>query len=599
MLSKFKAVSMRFKILLSCIVCMILALVLQTIMFQRSSSGIIYAQAQEISKSTMSNLQDELYAFNKSIENSLIKIYTQEEFMRDLSNQQTTENLEHAPLAYDLAHNAFIPSQNMVALYIYTADNELVSSYRHAQTPKYNYPEDIFNDNMKIDTKILDEYLTSDERTMLITSYYNTSREVNLIRYVLKIYRNTTDFIGYVVCDIDPKPLIRIVDKYRYSSGQIIWLQPDNDKVAFSNGRQNPYENPAYLSITQTIEQNIHDLDSRSFDSGYELFSVNGYKYNFTAYSLMPQTILMLNQIAVRDSAILVLLLIILLFSFVFIIVSNSLTKPLTYVVGTMSRIKDGETSLRLKKMRMDEIGILGQEFNDMLDETERLIKAQYETQMLVDDAKYKALQAQVNPHFLYNTLDTMSGISMSQNCPMVSTLCKALSNIFRYSLDMDEPYATLESEILHIKNYMYVMNVRMNNSIQLKFDVDSSLLQEKIPRLSIQPLVENAVNHGLKNKRGEKEIIIGAKREDKFLTIFVEDNGTGMDAAELNERMRHSVTDALTKSSSVGLDNINARLKLLYSDEYGVIAESDGKTGSRVNVRMPAVLTEEAQNGE
>ena len=343
MLLKFKSVSMRFKILLSCIGCMILALVLQTVLFQHSSSGIIYAQAKEISKSTMNNLQDEIYAFNKSIENSLIKVYNEKEFIRDLSYQQAVDNQQYVSLAYDLAHNAFIPSQNMVALYIYASGHELISSYRHAQTPKYNYPEDVFSDRMKVNTEKLDEFIDSDERIMLITSYFNTSRQINLIRYVLKIYRNTTDYIGYIVCDVDPKPLIRIVDKYRYSDGQIIWLQPDKDKVALLNGQQDYHMNPVYLSITESVEHGVLALDLRNLGSGYELFSVNGYKYNFTAYSLMPQTILMLNQNAVRNNAIFVLILILFLFSLVFIIISNSLTKPLTYVVTTMSRIKSGE----------------------------------------------------------------------------------------------------------------------------------------------------------------------------------------------------------------------------------------------------------------
>lgn len=599
MLYKFKAVSMRFKILLSCLGCMILALVFQTILFQRSSSEIIYAQAHEISASTMSNLQDELYTFNKSIENSLIKIYNQKEFIRDLSYGLINENPGYSQIAYDLAHNAFSPAQNLTALYVYTPGHSLISSYRHAQTPKYNYPGDIFDGSMKSNTDKIIEYSLSDNRVMMITSYYNTSRQTGLIRYVLKIYRNTSDFIGYIVCDIDPKPLLRIIETYRYSSEQIIWLQPDNDKVAISYGQQGYGRNPVYLSIAGTIERDGRVSGIKELDSGYELFMVNDYKYNFTAYSLMPQTVLKLNQTVLFNDMIFVLTLILVLFSLVFILISNSITKPLTYVVNTMNRIKNGETGLRLKKMRMDEIGVLGQEFNDMLDETERLIKVQYEAQMLVDNAKYKALQAQVNPHFLYNTLDTMSSIAMSQDCLTVSTLCKALSNIFRYSLDMGEPYATLENEILHIKNYMYVMNVRMNNSIRLQFDIDSPLLQASVPRLSIQPLVENAINHGLKNKRGSKEITVGAKLEDGILAVSVVDNGVGMKADEINERMKHSVTDALSKSSSVGLDNINARLKLLYGSEYGVSVESSASIGSRVSIRMPSVPAKEGQDDE
>lgn len=211
MFVKIKAVSMRFKILLSCVGCMILALVFQTLLFQRSSSEIIYAQAYEISSSTLSNLRDDLYTFNKSIENNLIKVYNQSEFIRGLAYNQAAENPQYSQMAYDLAYNAFNPSQNITALYIYTPEHTLISSYRHAQTPKYNYPEDIFSDSMKINTEILEEYALSDERVMLITSYYNTSRQVNLIRYVLKIYRNTSDFIGYIVCDTDPKPLLRLM----------------------------------------------------------------------------------------------------------------------------------------------------------------------------------------------------------------------------------------------------------------------------------------------------------------------------------------------------------------------------------------------------
>lgn len=327
-----RAVSMRLKILLSCIGCMILALVLQTVLFQRSSSRIIYSQAQEISSSTMNNLQDDMYTFNRSIENSLIKIYNQKEFVRDLSNNQTDGNLQYSQIAYDLAHNAFNPAQNMAALYVYAPGYRLISSYRHAQTPKYNYPEDIFDGGIKPETEKLDEYIRSDNRVMLITNYYNTSRQVSLIRYVLKIYRNTSDFIGFVVCDIDPKPMLRLMEKYRYSNGQIIWLQPDNDKVAVSDGQQDYEKNPVYMSIAGTVEQSGPASGAKELGNGYELFTAYGIKYNFTAYSLMPQTVLKLNQTALRNNTILMLILILLMFSLVFILISNSLTKPLTYV---------------------------------------------------------------------------------------------------------------------------------------------------------------------------------------------------------------------------------------------------------------------------
>jgi sensor histidine kinase YesM len=181
-----------------------------------------------------------------------------------------------------------------------------------------------------------------------------------------------------------------------------------------------------------------------------------------------------------------------------------------------------------------------------------------------------------------------MGGIAASQNCPIVVTLCKALSNIFRYNLNMEDSFATLEDEILHIKSYMYVMNVRMNGSILLDYRIDSALFRIKIPRLSIQPLVENAIQHGLKNTRREKKIQIGAERKKQMLLIWVWDNGVGMDADAMNRRLHILDRDVLQRGSSIGIDNINARIRLLYGANYGVLVESAIGEGSRVSICIP-----------
>lgn len=584
-----RPLSMRMKILLSCIVCMLLALALQTLLFYRSSSAIIYSQARQISGNTMENLQDDLYAFNKSVENSLIKIYNHSAFIRDLGFGTDALQLsgEYGQLTYDLSHSAFTPAQNLVALYLYTPDHSLISNYRHAQTPLYSYPEDIFQDEtVKADTDLVQRYVASDERVMLLTGYYNPHRDTPLVRYVLKIYRNAHEYIGYIVCDIDPKPFLRLMEKYRYSPEQVIWLQPQGDGVTLQVGQLQPGQQALFEDITGRVHAGQDPAAEAGGD--YTLFTAPQRKYNFAAYTLMPQALLQMNQAALLNNTLLVAGIIVVLLTVLFLIVSRSLTGPLTYVLQTMQRIKQGHTALRLKPMKQDEIGILGREFNDMLDETERLLKQDYESRLLLNDAKYKALQAQVNPHFLYNTLDTMGSIAGAQQCSTVSTLCHALSNIFRYSLNMQTPYSTLENEILHIKNYMYIMNVRTNHSIRMSINIDSALLECQMPRLSIQPLVENSIQHGLKNKRGSKDITIGARRSGQVLEVWVEDNGVGMDAAALNRRLAHSVADALQKNDSIGIDNINARAKLLYGPDYGVTVASEPGAGSRVTLRLP-----------
>jgi len=387
------------------------------------------------------------------------------------------------------------------------------------------------------------------------------------------------------------------MDKYVLSEDHVIWIQPVGDRPALTVG---PAENNQdFLRFSQSIlSASAYEEFQDNPDSRYRLFVEPQRNYEFTAYSLLPTSILVMNQNALLSNTVIVVGLIVILFFFLFLLVSRSLTQPLTYVVSTMKRIKQGETALRLKPMKEDEIGILGQEFNDMLDETERLLKQEYTSQLLLKDAKYKALQAQVNPHFLYNTLDTMSGIANAQDCSTVGELCHALSYVFRYSIDMKTPFATLEQELTHIKNYMFIMNTRTNGSITLNIFVDDELLEYSVPRLSIQPLVENSIQHGLKNKRGEKVINIGANILGDDMEVWVEDNGVGMDMNKLNTSLENSIDEALLKSDSIGLDNINARAKLLFGNEYGVTISSELDSGSRVLLRIP-MMGEELNGGE
>jgi sensor histidine kinase YesM len=151
----------------------------------------------------------------------------------------------------------------------------------------------------------------------------------------------------------------------------------------------------------------------------------------------------------------------------------------------------------------------------------------------------------------------------------------------------MKNTFATLEDEILHIKNYMYIMNVRMNGGIFLDYRIDNTLFHIKMPRLTIQPLVENAIQHGFKNTRNEKKLQIGAERKDRVLTIWVWDNGIGMDSDTIN-RLTRGNDDVLQKDNSIAIGNINARIRLLYGENYGVFVESKRGEGSRVSIRLP-----------
>jgi sensor histidine kinase YesM len=575
---------MRTKILLSCVVFLIVALLLQMLLFQNYSGGIIYTQAQRVSERALVNLQDDLYTLYKAAENSLIQIYADTELMLDFATQTDGQELEkkYRSIAYDMAYSAFDASQNLAALYLYTREHVLVSLYRHAQTPMYTYPADLFSGDMAANGEIVKDYVASEEHAMLISGYYNTQRKAYLIRHVLKMFSPDGRVVGYLVCDLGPKAYDALLGKYRYSQGDLLWLQRPGDQPVLLSG-----ENQSILARFEKIDEALRRKEEPALPSGYELFHAPQRKYQMNAYLAMPQSALMENQAALNQVTILVCGSIVVLFSLLFMLVSRGLTNPLTYMVKTMNRIKGGQKELRMERLRSDEFGQLGMTFNGMLDQIDVQTQREVQSQLLINDAKYKALQAQINPHFLYNTLDTVSGIATVQHADMVAVLCRALSNMFRYSLHMSDTFATIEDELAHLKNYMLIIGVRLQGAIALDVEIPHQLMRLSLPRLTLQPLVENAVQHGLRNKRGDKRIWVRAETDGDTLLVTVADNGVGMDVAKTNEWLQSDDMDALTKDGSIGLSNIHARLRLLWGMDSGLSVGDAVGGGSVVTLRM------------
>lgn len=582
---------MRYKILFLCLGCTMGALVLQTILFSNTSSSLIYEQSKNESYNNLQNMQNEIYTFIKSIENGLVVIYSEKQFLNDL-RAETIVNLRsrYYRLAYNIALDNFTASEGIVALYLYNQENQIISTYRRAVTPKHNYPQDIYEKEEENNGRIVKNYIDSNNTTMLVSSYYNSYRETDITRFVLKIYDSNLrgNKIGYLVCDVDGKIFREIMNKYENQNEMYMWLQPLGDRPAVSVGNLEESNKSYCLDAIEKIQKGEWvSTESLTADQKV-LFEVSQNKYNLGAYSVMPQFVLKENQKILTRNLLLIAAIMIVIITLLSFLVSKGLTKPLEKLTDTIDKIKKGNTALRAECEKRDEIGALGQDFNQMLDQIEGLISHEYETELLLNQAEYKALQAQINPHFLYNTLETMSSIASVQNCSIVSNLCESLSNIFRYSLDMKNPFSTVAQEIVHLRNYIFVMNVRMGDGISYTFHISEEVLQDEIPKISIQPLVENALNHGLRNKRGEKSIVIEAGVEDGELQIAVSDNGVGMNAQEVNERLRENNKELVEKGNSIGIYNINARMKMLYGEQYGLTVNSIIGEGTRVFLTVP-----------
>jgi two-component system sensor histidine kinase YesM len=230
-----------------------------------------------------------------------------------------------------------------------------------------------------------------------------------------------------------------------------------------------------------------------------------------------------------------------------------------------------------------------------MVKRIKNLIFKEYEADLKRKEAELKALESQINPHFLYNTLETISSIAYLKDIPEITTISKSLSQLFRYSISNDKKLVTLADELYHTSNYINIQTIRHGNKFNVIFDIDESLKKYKVIKLILQPLIENSVNHGLELVKSGGLISISAKLiTNHTLMIEVEDNGVGISHKKLEviqNYLNNGSDDTCSETSkSIGLTNVHFRIQHYYGKDYGLSLESKNEMGTKVTIRLPAV---------
>jgi two-component system, sensor histidine kinase YesM len=284
----------------------------------------------------------------------------------------------------------------------------------------------------------------------------------------------------------------------------------------------------------------------------------------------------------------LVLLLIIpltLLFAFA---VSRSATKRIQNLSVKMVGVGSGDFAPAPNPENSDEIGQLTSRFNLMISEIAELVEEKYRLGKEVKQLELKALQAQINPHFLYNTLDLINWISLRYEAHEIRTLVNALSRFYKLSLSKGEDTVTVGDEIELAKSYIQIQNMRYEDSITLQVDVPDELGACPILKLVIQPLVENAISHGIMLKKEEKGTVrLGGVREDGDILLTVEDDGVGMTEEQCGLVLSGGVSTE--EHHGYGVHNIHERLRLNYGPGFGLAFRSAPGKGTVVTIRIPA----------
>lgn len=411
---------------------------------------------------------------------------------------------------------------------------------------------------------------------------------VNQVLSFVKAVRHpaTNAVIGVILIDLKLDFIQSIVESVSLGKSGFVFIMDETDGVVYSPA------NPIVYRImgrwldgySGSLVKSIFGLNYRMF---YNTFPDNGWRI----VGVLP---LSESLKVVSDLHLYTVIVAVITLCFAFFVTwffTNSIVRPVGNLRSLMRKVEEGQLHLRFRSQTNDEIGQLGNSFNKMVEEIENLIDLVYIEQKEKREAELKALQAQIKPHFLYNTLDTIHWMAEERGAHDIVEIIVALTHLFRISLSKGIESIPLEEELQHVDSYLVIQLARYESKLSYEMIVPDELKKYKVLKIVLQPLVENAIYHGIKTKRGNGKIIIMAYQEANSLILTVEDDGAGIapeQLLQLQEDMQRP-RDGNPKRG-YGLYNVNERIKLTHGMEYGLLVDSAVGSGTVITVRLPLI---------
>ncbi|MGN1140135.1 MAG: sensor histidine kinase [Oliverpabstia sp.] len=427
-------------------------------------------------------------------------------------------------------------------------------------------------------------------------SYFALQNRQPVLSFVKNIEKvDIDDFsrqqLGIVKLDIDMIKLFEpAVQTGESDAVYDVIVYDDNWNVLYSSNTDNNKILPKYLSHSEANSEKaelIQEIDA------YILSQESLSEYGIKMLFLFDNKELEQKKSEIAYMVYPMILIIVLLVIGCVYLYSRDFSSRIEILVKKFRTAETGDLTIRNPIEGKDEIAVLDQQFSHMLKKLDLLIKKNYIQQLENKETQLKNLQLQINPHFLYNTLETISSIAAVKQAFVVCDMCQKLGDIFRYSLGKNYgEFVTLEQELDHTKNYIFIQKIRHGDRLDVFYDIEVNAGQYHILRFILQPIVENAILHGLENLTGKGTLEISAYEQQDALILKVADDGIGMEkqkVEELNIYINSEGPDDDTKKS-IGIRNVNQRIKLACGEEYGITIESFPYRGSCFTIRLPII---------
>lgn len=421
------------------------------------------------------------------------------------------------------------------------------------------------------------------------TSKYEFSADARVFsvacRHLDTSFENSTGlnmYTGYVISECPVSQFSEICAAGNFGKGTILYIFDNSNTLVYTTGSEKNIpsaltDGGKNIGKIKIDGKEYLPVSSSVADTGWSVAAA--VPYNFVTSSAKT----LLNRL-VSLSLICATVIIIMT-----VIVSFYFTRPIKTLQFSMKELSDGDLDTRISQKRNDEFGDLFNNFNSLAGELNNLIYAVSESEKRETEAKYQMLQSQINPHFLYNSLDTIRMMAVLDDKNDIAEALLNLSALFRYHIRNSDKPVTVKEELAQIKNYLSLQKLRLQEKLEVIYDTDPEALGCYMPKILLQPILENCFSHGFKDISHKLIITVGIKKEGRDICFTVSDNGRGMTVDELDKLAEKLSRHAMPAEHGIGLYNVNERLRLYFSDNRGLIIQSRENEGMSVSFSIPA----------
>lgn len=461
--------------------------------------------------------------------------------------------------------------EDVVAVMIYDGEGEMVSSWSNGKTLKKDYYKNL-------------SYIEPSDGEMHISKPHVETLYEGFYPWVVTISQTLKDANGeeyLVAVDIRFSNISDYVDGVGIGSHGYCYIEDMDANIIY-----HPQQQLIYSGLKE--EEKVVDEDGVSIEDDviHTIHTLDKGDWRIVGVCYVDE---MITAKVEEMVGLLILILVIVLFAAAFtgMLISHILAKPAKELTMAMKSFEQNAENFTYKQVRgTEELMILSDSFDHMVRRIQNLMEQVRQEEITLRKTELKALQAQINPHFLYNTLDAIAWLCEEGRNKDAEDMVTSLAKLFRISISKGHELITIEKEIQHAQSYLRIETFRYKNQFTYTFDVDENCLGYLCNKITLQPIIENAIYHGLNRMVDEGEITIRIREDGDDIILSVEDNGIGMTEEQCQEILRKEPGDR----TGIGIKNVNDRIKIYFGEEYGLTIASELDEGTCVDIRMPKV---------